>query len=188
MKGRKDDQRSIDNPRKGGASSFRSTLVSNNERADYSRAIGSPERGKGLLTHLLAYFLTYFTTSSWKKVGPLLKTFHTFFHTCVSPVHTCQTRRRKGGREGGERVSTPLLFFNLAIVMVMHSVSFTRSRGGEGGGGGGIVSRARIARKGCVVVVRHGCTCAPLWSRKDCSNFKGGLFYEHFNPTESNTG
>lgn len=142
MKGRKDDQRSIDNPRRGGASSFRSTLVSNNERADYSRAIGSPERGKGLLTHLLAYFLTYFTTSSWKKVGPLLKTFHTFFHTCVSPVHTCQTRRRKGGREGGERVSTPLLFFNLAIVMVMHSVSFTRSRGGEGGGRRHCIARA----------------------------------------------
>lgn len=111
---------------------------------------------------------------------------HVFPHVCLARPYVSDTS--KEGREGGERVSTPLLFFNLAIVMVMHSVSFTRSRGGEGGGEGGIVSRARIARKGCVVVVRHGCTCAPLWSRKDCSNFKGGLFYEHFNPTESNTG
>lgn len=161
MKGRKDDQRSIDNPRRGEASSFRSTLVSNNERADYSRAIGSPERGKGLLTHLLAYFLTYFTTSSWKKVGPLLKTFHTFFHTCVSPVHTCQTRRRKGGREESA-YSTPLLFFNLAIVMVMHSVSFTRSRGGEGGGRRHCIARAYREEGVCSGGVARLYVCASM--------------------------
>lgn len=115
----------------------------------------------------------------WMEEGWTASENVPFFHTCVSPVRY-QTRRWKGGA----RIHSPS-FFNLAIVMVMHSVSFTRSRGGEG-------RRHCIVRayreEGAVVVVRHGCTCAPLWSRKDCSNFKGGLFYEHFNPTESNTG
>lgn len=71
---------------------------------DYSRAIGSPERRKGLLTHLLAYFLTYTAAwNGWKKVGPLLKMFR--FSIRVSRPYDI---RHAVGRE--ERVSTPLLF------------------------------------------------------------------------------